>query len=275
MASPPIIDLNARTKRRSKKTILLAPVKMTHAQELTLYSIYLRVLKLWEEAAQRIASAYGSSLDNDGPSNGPGDAAREIDATAVQAQTLMILLPTILATWASRAEKVHQVKWVRAVMAATKVDIGPMLAPSDMTAILKASADWNAALVKDVSGQIQRQISNIVFSGFQSKTSVYEVAKEINKTTGIARRRARNVAYDQINKLGAALNRARREQAGIDSYMWQHSAKLHARPTHLARNGMIFKNNDPRIPKGDRCSEPPFCGCHERAVIPARQEVVA
>jgi SPP1 gp7 family putative phage head morphogenesis protein len=150
-----------------------------------------------------------------------------------------------------------------------------MLGPSDVTAILKASADWNAALVKDVSGQIQRQVSNIVFSGFQSKTSVYEVAKEISKTTGIARRRARNIAYDQINKLGAALNRARREQAGIDSYIWTHSAKLHARPTHLARNGMIFKNDDPRIPKGDRCSEPPFCGCHERAVIPARQEVAA
>jgi SPP1 gp7 family putative phage head morphogenesis protein len=268
-------DLSAKTKRRAKKAIAIALVALTHAQELQLYAIYLQVVKLWEEASTRISEAYATSLDAGGPSNGPGDAARVIDATAASAAAAMILIPGILRQFVGRAEMVHQAKWVRAAMAATKVDIRPMLGPSDVTAILKASADWNAALVKDVSGQIQRQVSNIVFSGFQSKTSVYEVAKEISKTTGIARRRARNIAYDQINKLGAALNRARREQAGIDSYIWTHSAKLHARPTHLARNGMIFKNDDPRIPKGDRCSEPPFCGCHERAVIPARQEVAA
>ena len=262
-------DLNARAKRR-RKAILLAAVKLTHAQELTLYSFYNRVVKLWEEATQRITQSYATSLSGDHPSNGPGDAAREIDATAIQAQTLMILLPTILTTWASRVEKVHQAKWVRAVMAATKVDITPMLAPSDVTAILKASADWNAALVKDVSGQIQRQISNIVFSGFQSKTSVYEVAKEINKTTGIARRRARNIAVDQRNKLQAALNKARMEQAGVTHFQWVHSAKLHARPVHLARNGKVFPWTGPgSIDPSDWPAILPFCGCLARAVIPA------
>jgi SPP1 gp7 family putative phage head morphogenesis protein len=268
-------DLQSRVKRRSKNPVLLTAIKLTRAQELTLFAIYNRVVKLWEEASHRIAEAYATSLSETHPSNGPGDAAREIDATAARAQTLMIVLPTLLTTWASRVEKVHQAKWVRAVMAATKVDIAPMLSPSDVTGILKASADWNSALIKDISSQAQRRISNIVFTGFQQKTSVYEVAKEINKATGMARRRARNVAYDQLNKLGAALNRARREQAGIDSYVWRHSAKLHARPVHLARNGQIFKNDDPRIPAGDRCSEPPFCGCFEQAVIPAKQEVAA
>lgn len=272
MASqPPAIDLNAKAKRRRDKAIAIALVTLTNAQMLSLLAIYNEVVKLWIEAAPRIAEAYRASLDTPHSSNGPGDAAREIDATAAKAATLMILLPTALTQWASRVEKVHQTKWVRAVMAATKVEIAPLLAPSDVTAILKASADWNAALVKDISNEAQRRISNIVFLGFQQKQSVYDLAKEINKATGMARRRARNVAVDQLNKLGAALNRARREQAGIDSYIWKHSAKLHARPTHLARNGQIFKNNDPRIPAGDRCSEPPFCGCHEQAIIPAKQ----
>lgn len=270
MASPPVIDLNARANRRSKKPLLLAAVKLTHAQQLTLYSIYNRVVKLWEEATQRITQAYEASLPDANTSNGPGDAAREIDATAVQAQTLMILLPTILTTWASRVEKVHQAKWVRAVMTATKVDIGPMLAPSDVNAILKASADWNAALVRDVSDEIRRKISNTVFTGFQSKTSVYDVAKEIAKTTGIARRRARMIAYDQLNKLGAALDRARMEQSGVTHFLYVHSTKLHARPTHLARNGKVFPLTGPgSIAPDDAPGIPPFCGCKMRAFIPA------
>lgn len=277
MASqPPVIDLNARAKRRRNRAILLAATLLTRAQEQMLAAIYLRVVKLWEEAAQRITQAYGTSLSGDRQSNGPGDAAREIDATAARATTLMILIPTLLTSWSSRVEKVHQAKWVRAVMAATKVDITPMLGPSDVTAILKASADWNAALVKDISSEAQRRISNIVFAGFQQKTSVYDVAKEINKATGMARRRARNVAYDQLNKLGAALNKARMEQAGVTHFLYVHSAKLHARPTHLARNGKVFPLTGPgSIAPDDRPGIPPFCGCTMRAVIPAAQGVAA
>jgi uncharacterized protein with gpF-like domain len=122
--------------------------------------------------------------------------------------------------------------------------------------------------VKDVSGQIQRQISNIVFSGFQSKTSVYEVAKEINKTTGIARRRARNVALDQTRKLGEALNRSRMDQAGITHFLWQHGATLHARKWHLERNGKVFPFEGPgSIDPSDMPSIPPFCSCSTRAVV--------
>lgn len=274
-ASPLRIDLNSRG-RRSKKPLLLAAIRMTNAQELALFAIYLHVVKLWEEAARRISEAYATSLTETHPSNGPGDAAREIEATAAQAATLMILLPTVLTAWVSRIENVHQAKWVRAVMAATKVDIGPMLAPSDVTAILKASADWNAALIKDISNEAQRRISNIVFSGFQQKSPVYDVAKEINKATGMARRRARNVAKDQLNKLGAALNKERMQQAGVTHFQWIHSAKLHARPVHLARNGRVFPWEGPgRIAPDDMPAIPPFCGCVARAVIPARQDVFA
>ncbi len=268
------MNFSLASNRRSKRPILLAATKLTYAQELALFAIYLRVVKLWEEAAQRIAQAYATSLEQSTPaSNGPGDAAREIEATAHQAQILMIVLPAMLTAWASRIENVHQAKWVRAVMAATKVDIAPMLAPSDVTAILKASADWNAALIKDISNETQRRISNIVFSGFQQKSPVYEVAKEINKATGMARTRARNVAYDQLNKLGASLNKARQQQAGVTHFQWIHSAKLHARPVHLARNGKVFPWEGPgSIAPDDMPSVPPFCGCAARAVVNVQTE---
>jgi len=258
--------LSGKSSRR-KANYVLALIKPTRAQMLTLLAIYYRVVQLWIDATPAIAASYEVDLSaKDGPGTG-GAAKAEIGRTSAQASSLILLLVPVAAAWASRLEKVQQARWVQAVLSATKVDLTGIIGPSDMAAILKASADWNAALVRDVSGEIEARISNAVFTGFQSHTSVYETAKEINKTTGIARRRARNIAVDQSNKLMAALNRARREQAGIGEYQWVHSAKLRARPTHLARNGMIFKNDDPRIAPNDRCGVPPMCGCFERAVI--------
>lgn len=262
LATTPTVSARVGTKRR--KPVVIAPIKPTRAQEMALLSIYLQIVTLWATAAAKIAAAYSPS---DAPSNGPADAAREIDRTARQAATLLITLPVALTAWASRVDKVYQAKWVRAVMAATKVDISSLLAPADVNAILKASADWNAALIKDVSSEIQRRIANIVFSGFQQKSSVYDVAKEINKAIGMARGRARNIAYDQLNKLGGALNKARQQQAGITHFQWIHSAKLHARPTHLARNGKVFPWEGSGIAPDDMPSIPPYCGCTARGVI--------
>lgn len=263
----PTLNIAARMKRRSKKPIALATVALTHAQMLALYAIYSQIVQLWQDAAQKIAAAYAVAL-SEGSSSGPTDAARVIDQTATHAAQLMIILPASIRAWVTRVERVHQAKWVQAVMAATKVDIGPILSSHDVNAALKASADWNAALIRDISDQTRQRIANIVFTGFQQKTSVYEISKQINKATGMARRRARNVAVDQLNKLGAALNKERMQQAGITHYQWRHSAKLHARKWHLARSGKTFPWEGPgSVAPDDQPGIPPFCGCVAKAVI--------
>jgi SPP1 gp7 family putative phage head morphogenesis protein len=106
-----------------------------------------------------------------------------------------------------------------------------------------------------------------VFAGFQRRAPAAEIAKEINAAVALGRARARRIASDQTVKLGSRLNRARREQAGIGQYKWRHSGKAHPRSWHLARNGIIYKNDDPRIPADDRAGVPPFCGCTEQAVL--------
>jgi SPP1 gp7 family putative phage head morphogenesis protein len=257
--------ISANGKRPSKRPIKLANNKPTQAQMLALLALYAKIVALWAAAAPKIVEAYQADLDS--TTGNAGAAQAVIRETSVSAASLILLTVPLVSAWAARLEKVQQGKWVSSILSTTGVDVSTLLAPTDVSALVKASADWNAALVRDVSSEIEAKISNAVFVGFQSRASVYETAKEISKATGLARRRARNIAVDQSNKLMAALNRARREQAGIDSYQWVHSAKLHARPTHLSRNGRIFKNDDPRIAPNDRAGIPPFCGCTERAVI--------
>jgi SPP1 gp7 family putative phage head morphogenesis protein len=217
-------------------------------------------------ALAAIAASYEADLS---ANNGEGGAAKaEIDRTSARADGYLLLLVPLAAAWAARLEKVQQARWVQAVLSATKVDLTGLLAPSDMAAILKASADWNAALIKDISGEAEKRISNIVFAGLQQGMTRYDVAKEIVKATGMSRRRARAIAVDQTNKLSANLNKARQQQAGLNQYLWRHSAKLHARPTHLARNGQVFPwEGKGSVPPDDQPGVPPFCGCTAQPVI--------
>jgi SPP1 gp7 family putative phage head morphogenesis protein len=265
--------ITANGKRPSKRPIKLANNKPTQAQMLALLALYAKIVALWAAAAPKIVEAYQADLDS--TTGNAGAAQAVIREASASAASLILLTVPLVGEWAVRLEKVQQGKWVSSILSTTGVDVSTLLAPTDVSALVKASADWNAALIKDISSEAERRISNIVYAGLQAKTSRYDIAKEIAKSTGMSRRRARSIAVDQTNKLQAALNRARREQAGIVSYIWRHSQKLHARPAHLARNGKVFKNDDPRIPNGDRCGEPPFCGCSEQAFVTFDDQAVA
>jgi hypothetical protein len=62
--------------------------------------------------------------------------------------------------------------------------------------------------------------------------------------------------------------------------MWRHSAKLHPRAEHLARNGNLYSSDASMVgrevdgktvredvPSNDRAGIRPFCGCREQSVL--------
>lgn len=262
----PTINLAARITRRSRKPIVIANIAPTKAQADDLFRIYARVLAVWVEAMPRILAEYERTLaeiTTDSAETTSG-AIGSVDA---EIQRLVIMLTPELRRWALTVERVHRGKWVRAVLSAVGIDLDTILTPGDAEDTVSAAINWNVSLIRDVSDELRRRISNSVFAGFQRRASAREIAKEIREATGMARDRSIRIAGDQVVKIGARLNQARRVQAGIDQYKWRHSGKLHPRSWHKARDGIVYKNDDPRIPPDDRAGVPPFCGCTEQAVL--------
>lgn len=259
-------DLASRIRRPSKRPIVLANIAPTRAQANDLARIYLRVVAAWRESLQRIVAAYERTL-GELTTDSPSDIRTAIDGVAADIQRLILLLTPELRDWAVRVEKVQRGKWVASVLSATSVDLNTILTAGDVNDTVEAALAWNTALVRDVSEETRRRIANAVFAGLQRRAPAREIAKEIADATALARARSLRIAADQTTKLGAQLNRARRIQAGIGQYKWRHSAKRHPRLWHEARDGKVFKNDDPRIPADDRAGIPPYCGCTEQAVI--------
>ena len=140
----------------------------------------------------------------------------------------------------------------------------PRIVPATARDALEIAVERNVALIKDVSDHARSRIADAVYRGLQNRTSARVVAKEVKEAADMARARSLRVASHQLSALTAALDRERRREAGLDTFMWHHSRKQNFRPDHKSWDGKIFTEAKP---PPDRAGEKPNCGCRERAVI--------
>ena len=194
--------------------------------------------------------------------------------------SLVLLLRPAMRDWSIKVERRQRSAWSRAVLAASNVEIDMLIGPQNVETTVGDIINWNVSLVKDVGQQAQGKIASAVFSGLRARSPARDVAKQIQEATGFARDRSLRIASHQLSTLTSSLARERREQAGIGVYKWRHSAKLHPRLDHLARNGKLYSSDptmvgkevegqtvNPDVPADDRCGIRPFCGCREQSVL--------
>jgi SPP1 gp7 family putative phage head morphogenesis protein len=245
---------------------VLANIAPTKAQAGDLAALYLRIVAAWQIGIPRIVAEYERTIATM-TTDSPSDVQGAIDGVQAEINRLVLMLTPDLRRWALQVERVQRGKWVRSVLSATDVDLDTVLTVGDVNDTVEASLNWNVSLVRDVSDELRQRIANSVFAGFQRRASAAEISKEIAEAAGMARSRARRIAADQTVKLGARLNQARQEQAGITSFKWRHSGKLHPRSWHLARNGHVYRWEGSGIPADDMPGVPPFCGCTAVGVV--------
>jgi SPP1 gp7 family putative phage head morphogenesis protein len=252
----------AKTRRRfRRKRITLKPINPTMAQAQSLASILTRVTDFWKAAQERILAQYDPAPIVTDSLFGLGDI---LEALRQEADRLVIAITPALRDWAVRMERWHRSRWSANVMTATGVQLDTILSAGDAQEPIEAFLQRNVALVRSVSDETRSRISDIVFRGFQARTPIVEVARDMGAAVELGRKRAVRIAADQSQKLSAALDTERMVQAGIEKWEWLHSGKLHYRPEHLARNHKVYSWDDP---PPDTPGELPFCGCRKLGVL--------
>lgn len=264
------LEAMAAKKRKSRRPITLSPIITTKAQADDLAAIYRRALSPWEDAAKILSGLYGrelAQLSDAGVkliTDSPADLSSTTDAVAAAINRLVLELTPSLRRWALRTEEWHRGKWVRAVLAGVEVDLELIIGPNDVREPIEAWLVRNTSLIRDINEQARGRIADAVLRGYQQRSPVSEVAKEIREAAGMARKRARRVAADQTVKLASALDRERQRQAGLDTWKWRHSGKLHPRLAHVERDGKLY--TDKTAPE-DEPGDLPFCGCVRQGVL--------
>ncbi|HWK65387.1 MAG TPA: phage minor head protein [Rhizobiaceae bacterium] len=268
------IDLARLAKAQGiRRPRIEAPqIEPTKAQRDDLARLYMRTVRVWVTGArERIVPAYERALAEQRAADAltrdrAGDVEVEIEAVNNEAVRTVFTFRGLFQAWADALQTWHMRRFVSALLYATKVDLTTQMHAGDVEETIEDVIARNVALVRDVSDQARGRISDIVFRGLQNRTPAREVAKEIAEATGMARRRALNIAMDQTQKLSSALDRQRQLQVGMTSFEWRHSGKLHYRPEHLARNGKVFAWSSD-VGRNDPPGMAPFCGCKAKGVL--------
>ena len=142
--------------------------------------------------------------------------------------------------------------------------IDPGLIPN-VGELLEAFVADNVRLIRSIPDRLLDDVEGIVLRGIRRGLSATEMGREIQARTGVAQRRARLIARDQVASLNGELTQRRQTTLGVREYIWRTSRDDAVRDDHKAREGKTFRWDKP--PSDGHPGEPINCRCTAEPVI--------
>lgn len=110
---------------------------------------------------------------------------------------------------------------------------------------IAAFVSSNVGLITSISENHFNRIEGIITRGAQRGALGTNIAKDIQKSFGVSKNKARFIARDQTAKFNSDLSRLRQTSVGVEEYIWSTSRDERVRPTHRAKEGRKFRWSDP------------------------------
>lgn len=100
----------------------------------------------------------------------------------------------------------------------------------------------NVSLIKSIGSQHLAKVEQLVMQSVSQGRDLGILTKELQRQTGVSKRRASFIARDQNNKATATMRGVREQEAGITEGIWMHSGGgKEPRPEHKSFSGKRFK----------------------------------
>lgn len=138
--------------------------------------------------------------------------------------------------------------------------------------VLQATTAENVALIKSIASQHLTQVEGIVMRSVSAGRDLGTMAKDLEQSFGVTKRRAAFISKDQNNKATANITRVRQTELGITEARWVHSAGgVHPRASHMkaGREGLVYEIAKGALIDGEYIlpGQLPNCRCVSRSII--------
>lgn len=237
-------------------------IRPTEALKASLAAPYFEIVRAWRDERQALLDAFDQAVVL-------GDTSiikRQVDASAAKIAARFGNVAGRFAGILDRIEKWNRGAWLSRVRAAAGLDVTLHTTAADVAQPISVAQDWTTALHEDVQSQTKHRLASALIAAAAASGTASFAGAQINDILAKAKRRAAGIGIDQVRRLNAGMNRARRIAAGVDSYIWNHSPHVvHPRAWHVARDGRTFRNDE--IPVSDRCGVPFGCQCYETPAL--------
>lgn len=144
-------------------------------------------------------------------------------------------------------------------------------APPGLRAALSSWEVQNIQLIKSIPVESLGRMQNKIVNALQTGQTMRDTQKAIVEEFGVASRRAELIARDQVGKLNGQLTELRQTDIGVDSYTWRGVLDSRERPEHVAREGQVFRWDQP--PDDGHPGQPVQCRCIAEPNLPSWEEL--
>lgn len=117
----------------------------------------------------------------------------------------------------------------------------------------------NVQLVGNMNAQQLGKLETLFLRALRDGTRSAQLQTDVEAILDGSVNRARLIARDQIGKLNGQLDRQKQTESGVESYVWRGSLDERERPAHVAREGDVFRWDDP--PPDGSPGQPVQCRC--------------
>jgi uncharacterized protein with gpF-like domain len=166
------------------------------------------------------------------------EAAARVAVTVGQSQAAIPNAITTLERW-------HRSRFVSRIKAATGLDVSFLTSAQDVAEPVSAATAWNRSLAEDVHQTVRSQVSSALLGLAAAGASQSDAKAKAADVIAKARKRAAGIGTTQAKMTSRAMDRDRRDAAGLASFIWHHSPHVaHPRPEHVARDGRTYSQSN-------------------------------
>lgn len=261
------VQRDRRTRRRRSRN--LPRQASTIALERSYADRILRLTDLDDEFSELIGElpslVASASLDHRYDA-GEGERVRKIVdeiRRRVRSRMSTTELERVAGEMASQVSAFNREQLRRQVRAALGADV--FASESRVRILAGEFVSENVALIRDIPERLATEVEAAVIRGLRGGASVAQLTDTIQERMGVARRRAKTIARDQIGTLNGQLNAARQRAMGVRRFVWRTARDERVRREHASREGQVYDYERP--PNGELPGTPINCRCFAEPVI--------
>ena len=138
--------------------------------------------------------------------------------------------------------------------------------------IISAAAQEASVLIKNLGTRAQEDIAGAVNRCLMEGRNLGELTEAVQSILRSTRRRAVNIASDQVHKVESALDRQVKLDLGLNKAIWRHShawVKTKWRASHVAADGTEFDLRRGCKIDGEYIfpAQLPYCRCYAQSIL--------
>ncbi|MCW7544893.1 minor capsid protein [Aurantimonas litoralis] len=162
----------------------------------------------------------------------------------------------------------HTKKWLASVRSTIGIDLAAVVSQEDLADYLIDANRRNAGLIQSLARDTVAKIERATYDAVLQGQTAAQLRKRLTDEFGVADRRAKIIARDQVAKTTSDLNRLRHVQAGVTSYTWMTSRDERVRPRHKELDGKEYEYGKPTgAEQGLPPGQPIMCRCVARGIV--------